>query len=53
MLVPLTAQELRMIGAEWENPMSDPARDNPVSIVVWGVCVDDGTPHMIDIAPTS
>jgi hypothetical protein len=50
---PLTAQELRMIGAERENPMGEPAWDNPVSIVVWGVCVDDGTPHLIDIASAS
>jgi hypothetical protein len=52
-VVPLTAQELRMIAAERENPMSHPEWDDPVSIVVWGVCVDDGTPHLIDIAPTS
>ena len=33
--------------------MSEPALDDPVSIVVWGVCVDDGTPHLIDVAPKS
>lgn len=50
-VVPLNAQELRMIEAERENPMSDPAAKHPVSIVAWGVCIDDGTPHLIDIAP--
>jgi hypothetical protein len=50
-VVPLNAQELRMIEAERENSKRDPAPPHPVSIVAWGVCVDDGTPHLIDIAP--
>lgn len=52
-VLPLTAQELMIIEAEQELSSSEPALGDPVSIVVWGVCVDDGTPHLIDINPKS